>query len=184
MTASGAAGRALYRLRQFWLALQGGGSGISIDRIRAVLDPGLVALFLQMQPSEQAHSYAIYCDLAAAGETDRDLLTAALLHDVGKARSPLRLWERAAVVLGRLFLPARVRRWGSAGSQGGKLAIFSHAFQVAEQHPAWGAEMARRAGASARACRLILRHQDKLEPGADQDEDRLLGKLQAVDDRH
>ena len=33
------------------------------------------------------------------GEENPDLLTAALLHDSGKTRTPLRIWERVVVVI-------------------------------------------------------------------------------------
>ena len=56
-----------------------------------------------MQSSEQAHAVSVYRQLVAQGETSSDLLAAALLHDVGKSLSPLRLWERVLIVLARVF---------------------------------------------------------------------------------
>jgi hypothetical protein len=124
-----------------------------------------------MTPGEQAHSLRVLERLQRAGESDPDLMRAALLHDAGKVRSPLSLPDRALIVLGKRFLPGRVKRWGEGEARG-----IQRAFVVAAQHPAWGAEMAAQAGATARTCDLIRRHQE--EAG----EDRLLRALQEADD--
>jgi len=148
--------RILYRASQFWNAMQARPARQDIARASQALTPELMALFLSMQPGEQAHSLAIYDQLLDQGETDHDLLVAALLHDVGKNRYPLRLWERVAIVLGKALLPTKARQWGQGQPNG-----LRRPFVVAEQHPAWGAEMAEQAGATPVAASLIRYHQDK-----------------------
>lgn len=184
-------GRVRYRSRQFWRMLRESSAPVDVMQVRNVLGPQLTGLFLKMHPAEQAHSFRVYRALADAGETDSDLLTAALLHDAGKSKSPLSLWERTAVVIARKLAPAVVRKWGQAPGPGGgsfpKTGL-RHAFLVAEQHPIWGAELAAEAGASPLTCLLIRRHQDIL-PDGDQDEDGstvngLLRKLQLMDDNN
>jgi putative nucleotidyltransferase with HDIG domain len=110
-----------------------------------------------MQPGEQAHSLAVFRRLQDQGETDRDLLAAALLHDVGKSRCLLRLWERVFIVLARGLAPRRARLWGQGAPRGWRRSLV-----VAEQHPEWGAQMAQKAGATTRTLELIRRHQEKI----------------------
>ena len=52
---------------------------------------------------------------------------------------------------------------------------------IAEKHPAWGAQLAHRAGASPTAVRLIRRHQDPYPLSDEKREDRLLAILQRAD---
>jgi putative nucleotidyltransferase with HDIG domain len=167
----------VYRTRQFWLAMTARPSPDDLAQAAGLLSPALFQLFEQMQPSEQAHSLEIFRRLQWEGETDRDLLAAALLHDVGKSHCPLRLWERVWIVLARAAAPQRARRWGQAAPRGWRRALV-----VAEQHPAWGAEMARQAGASAVTVELIRRHQETLVPAAaSRPDSSLLIRLQSLD---
>ena len=114
------ANRILYRTRQFWQAL---GASLTLgaslapedrDLVQALLTPGQIALFEGMQESEQAHALRVLHALLEQGEEHPDLSVAALLHDVGKSRFPLKLWERILIVLGQAFFPERAKRWGAA----------------------------------------------------------------------
>jgi putative nucleotidyltransferase with HDIG domain len=177
--------RVWYRLRQFRKALFARPDQDGISLAQAILNPDLFNLFMKMQPSEQAHSIAIARQLKEQGETQPDLLAAALLHDVGKVRAPLSTWERAAIVLGGHFRPASTRHWG----QSEDLRSWKRAFVVGEQHPAWGAEMASEAGASELTVTLIRRHQEQFnpdttnppEPANETLEEYFLHRLQALD---
>jgi putative nucleotidyltransferase with HDIG domain len=174
-----------YRLRQFWSALYAEPSGGDLEKISSLLTPAQMALFRQMHRSEQAHSIQVMRAVSQASqgipdEACRDLLRAALLHDVGKSRFPVRIWERAVIVLCKAYLPGKVRLWGDGAAEGGALG-WRRAFVVAQQHATWGAQMAEEAGASPLAAALIRRHQDQApNPGGDL-EDRLLQLLQAAD---
>jgi hypothetical protein len=147
--------RLAYRMRQFWYALFARPTTEDLALTRSALSPAQMRLFAQLQPSEQVHSLSIYRQLLLQGETQPDLLVAALLHDVGKSRYPLQPWERALIVLARAIVPERVKDWGQGPPEG-----WQRAFVVAQQHPAWGAEMAAQAGASPLAVKLIKQHQD------------------------
>jgi hypothetical protein len=180
------AARFLYRTRQFWQALGTTTTPEDLEQARAALSSSLFALFQRLQPSEQLHSLLVWQALRERGESNPDLWVAALLHDVGKSRFPLRLWERVAIVLAKSFCPGCSQRWGET-SQGGEERVakgWRRAFIVCTGHPTWGAEMAAAAGASPLAVALIRRHQEELPPAgrANSLEDRLLRKLQAVDD--
>ena len=169
--------RILYRTRQVWHTLNSFPAAEELARVRRTLTPPLMSLFGRMHASEQAHSLRVFNRLLAQREKDVDLLVAALLHDVGKSRHPLRLYERVMVVLAKSLFPGWVKRWGRGDPVG-----WQRPFVIAEQHPAWGAEMAAQAGASPRAASFICRHQESLAGEAVTYEDQLLRRLQLLDD--
>ncbi|MEZ0397207.1 MAG: HD domain-containing protein [Anaerolineales bacterium] len=164
--------RLVYRSRQFWLALTAPRSGPASAQIAPYLSPAQQLLFRRLQPAEQAHAFLVLQRLRQGGQQDPDLMTAALLHDVGKVLSPLSLFDRVLIVLGRRFLPRLARRWEAGEPRG-----LRRPFVVAARHAEWGAALAAEAGASARAVDLIRRHQEALPAG-----DSLLAALQAADD--
>lgn len=194
------ASRIFYRTRQFWQALGANLSPEDLDLVREVLAPSQRRLFEKLQVSEKAHSMKVLRALLDQGENHPDLSVAALLHDVGKSRFPLNMWDRILIVVGKAFFPQRTKRWGSEppstlkslhpSDRRGLLTktffrIWRRPFIIAERHPAWGAEMAAQAGASPLAVALIRQHQDKLDPDLESNsgtEGYLLHKLQAVDD--
>ncbi len=106
--------RALYRARQFGRLFTRRLNREQLAQVDSWLPPPLFELFCRLTPSEQYHAYHVRQTLAADGQTNPDLLTAALLHDVGKSKMPLAMWERVLIVLGFKFVPARARQWDSA----------------------------------------------------------------------
>jgi hypothetical protein len=164
--------RFAYRTRQFWNALTGSRRRVETEALLPHLSPSQIVLFQRMQPSEQTHAYQMLVRLNASGHTDPDLLSAALLHDVGKALYPLSLIDRVVIVLGKRFFRRRAGRWSE-----GTPNRFRRPFVVAAHHPGWGADLAEQAGVSSRTVDLIRRHQDV--PSAD---DPLLAALQSTDD--
>lgn len=169
----------VYRVRQFWAALHERPDPAGLDEARRLLSPELLALFLQMQPGEQAHSLKIFQQLKNQGESSPDLLAAALLHDVGKIRYPLRLWERVWVVLAQAWLPRLAAEWGQGQPTGLRRAL-----AAAVQHPAWGAELVAAAGGAPLLVELIRRHQQPAPPHAAGRTDLYLRKLQILDDQN
>lgn len=173
--------RVTYRTRQFWQALQARPNAAQLADAQATLTESEYELFCRMQPGEQWHSLQAMYQLKALGHAQPELLAAALLHDVGKTRYPLRSWERAMIVLVRAVLPKAAIKWSRVET--GHLG-WRKAFVVAERHPAWGAEMAAQAGSPALTVGLIGRHAERpagFHIGSTE-EDRLLVLLQAVDD--
>jgi hypothetical protein len=132
-----------------------------------------------MQPSEQAHALMVMRRLQAAGQIDPDLLTAALLHDVGKSLAPLSVWDRVGIVLFKRFHPVADKEAKRPGGRGVRRAL-----RVAAWHPAWGAELAAEAGAGPLTIELIRRHQDAFTPRPDFPVDELLRALQSADDEN
>jgi hypothetical protein len=148
--------RILYRTHQFWQALSAGPDTAELEAAQKVLTPPLMNLFSHQPAHEQMHSLRIFRGMLDYRETDQNLLIAGLLHDAGKSRYPLRLWERVIVVLCTAAFPEHSKRWGQSEAWGWK-----RAFVVAEQHASWGAEMAAQAGATPLTVALIRRHQEK-----------------------
>ena len=145
----------IYRARQTWNTITAIPEKDDIDQVRKIFSPDLMSLFLCLQPGEQAHSYWVYDQLRQGGETNNDLLVAALLHDVGKSLHPLRLWERIVIVLGKTFSTQAVKALGQGEPHG-----FLRPFVISEKHPDWGADMAAQTGASQLTVSIIRRHQE------------------------
>lgn len=143
--------------------------------MRQVLSPPLMQIFLCMQPGEQTHCLRVFKKLIGQGETSHDLLNAALLHDVGKSRYPLRQWERVLIVICQAFIPEQAKQLGEGKAQG-----WRRPFVVAQKHPEWGAEMAETAGASPLTISLIREHQEPFQKSEDEKE-KLLKRLILAD---
>ena len=127
---------------------------------------------------DQQHALKVVDTLAREGHTERDLLAAALLHDVGKSVTPgarLRLWHRVTVVLIHVSWPSLLERLAKDEPHS-----WRRPFHVQLHHAAIGAEAARRAGCSATAVDLIRRH----EQAPNQALDPLLAALQSADSRN
>ena len=148
----------------------------------ALLNPEQADLFLRLQMSEKVHAMVMIRKLVAQGENQPDLLVAALLHDVGKLRYHLNPLERAMVVLVKAFKPALAHQWGKLPPNGWEgISGWRKAFIVAEQHAAWGAEMARKTGVSRLTEALIRSHQHENTSDLDDIENILLNKLWVAD---
>jgi hypothetical protein len=171
--------RLVYRTRQFKTAVFGPNGQVETESLTPYLCPLQIVLFRRMQLSEQAHAYQMLEQLKADGETDPDLLTAALLHDVGKVLFPLSPLERVVIVMGKRFFRQNVARWGEGTSK-----RIGRPFIVAARHPEWGADLAEQAGASPNTVELIRRHHESLPPKPGSQIEHLLAALQAADDNN
>jgi putative nucleotidyltransferase with HDIG domain len=132
---------------------------------------------------DRQHALKVMHTLQQGGYTDRDLLAAALLHDVGKTvqqlgvqstkeKAVLRLWHRVAFVLMRSLSSGLLERMAADRS-----GSWRQPFYVQQHHAAIGAELAQQAGCSTRTVDLIRRH----EQPADGVRDPMLSALQAAD---
>ncbi len=169
----------VYRAGQFFQALAARPRSQDRALVEVHLPPALRPLFDTMSPADQAHGIRVLRALLRQGEAHPDLLAAALLHDVGKSRVPLRLWERVVVVLAEVLLPGASAHWGRGRPRG-----WRRPFVVALQHPRWGAEMLAAAGASPLLQELVCRHQEPLDGPPDDPTEVLLRKLQQADSRN
>lgn len=169
-----------YRLWQMWLNLTVKEPLNEAERadIATALSASEQTLFFRFTPRDQHHSYLVYQTLKAAGHSHHQLLIAALLHDIGKTKVPITIWDRTFPVVVELVVPKLAARWG-----GGEPTGWRKSFCIRHQHAAWGAEMAQNAGTHPLAISLIARHQDKLTPDQNSPEDQLLRTLQWADDQ-
>ncbi|HEY7132296.1 MAG TPA: hypothetical protein VH440_08580 [Candidatus Limnocylindrales bacterium] len=132
-------------------------SGAERSELAGWLRPEELALFDAMHVADRRHGLDVVAWLGAAGETERDVLVAGLLHDCGKGDTGV--GPRIAYALGHRYgrafwRPAAiVPGWGAAID---RLRV----------HADSSAELAARAGCSVRTVELI-RHQDRpLDPEA------------------
>ncbi len=126
----------LYRVRQVWQALYPKINPDEITWASQILPDDALTLFQSQPLPEQRHGLDVALDLAATGIDDQNLLIAALLHDCGKIRHPLKLRERIFIVTLQKIPPF----WRKALLN--KVPSLRTPWQVAEKHPQWGAELA------------------------------------------
>jgi len=128
--------------------------------VEQFLTPPLVQLFERLHPSEQAHAIRVCKKLIAEGETNPLLLTAALLHDIGKIRYPLRLWERVWIVLFGGMVKKIAKPLILGDERLDKAAWWKRPLLVGKFHPSWGAELLRSYGVDERIVWLVQNHQE------------------------
>lgn len=158
----GALNATRYRVYQVWRSL----AARPLDAAdHAILDATLPeaarGLFASMTRNDQRHSLTVYRALRAGGCDDPDLLAAALLHDSGKGAGRVPFIVRPALVLLRTFAPAALD-WLARAPR----PWFRRPFYYATRHAAIGADLAARAGLSARATLLIRTHHQPDGPAA------------------
>lgn len=153
------------------------------------LAPAERAIFFQMALYDQKHAVAVSrrAERLARergvwdGRRIRIVVRAGLLHDIGKIRGDLGVWDRVAIVLSG-NRPEAAKRWieeGVADLLAGRLKSGIRRARYAEAvHPARGAAMARLMGVEEEVVSLIRRHQhDVGEQGGDAESDLLLELL-------
>lgn len=166
-----------YRVEQFLRALTAR-HAISERRIKQlaeILSPEARALFVRQAPQDQRHALAVYEMLCQQGHTHPDLLTAALLHDVGKAAAQLPPWQRGLFVLAERFVPRVLDDVTRGAARGWRCPLAHYA-----RHAEIGARWAEEAGCSCLAVKLIRRHEEQVRT-CHTEEGRLLAALQAAD---
>ncbi|MHB0875590.1 MAG: hypothetical protein ACYC5O_06065 [Anaerolineae bacterium] len=124
------------------------------------LNPRQMALFGSQSGADQKHSIAVARLLLRSGYSSRDLIVAALLHDVGKREAVFTPWHRTAIVVTEAIAPWLLRLL--ARRRHVKLLAPFWAHTV---HAAAGSEFAARAGVSDRAVYLIRSHHTRRPAG-------------------
>lgn len=122
---------------------------------RQWLDDAGWRLYMQMDIRDRCHCVLVARRLLAGGVTDRELIAAALLHDVGKSLLPFSAWQR---VISHLWRPVGLPRTPlQPGLQG--------ALQLREHHETLAVRMLTEAGVDSRVTAII----SDLAAGADSD---------------
>lgn len=170
---------ATYRAAQFVWHLRARVSPEEQDLARHLLSPPLVALFDKMPRADRRHALDVYHALRRQGYDDPDLLSAALLHDIGKANG-LPLLYRVAIVLVRALAPGWLSRLDR------KESWWRHAFHISLHHPQIGAEMIASAGGNDRLAAFARHHEAPRAAGDDlpPEDIALLEAFHRLDDRH
>ncbi len=150
------------------------------------LPPSALPLFQTMSAADQRHSLRVCRGLQARGCMDKDMLAAALLHDVGKAGGRVPFWTRPVIVLGKMCAsrllsrvvvdprtgeqseesPGRAKR-RPLSSLRSTVMGWRRALGYAWWHAEIGAEMAAEAGLSACAALYIRTHHQPDGPAAE-----------------
>ncbi|HHY26850.1 MAG TPA: HD domain-containing protein [Desulfitobacterium dehalogenans] len=141
-----------YRVHQFWKAIHPIIREEELEWAISLLPPHSLPLFQAQPLPEQRHALDVALDLWDSGIRDSYLLIAALLHDCGKTRYPLKVWERITIVLLQKG-PRKI--WNTLISSHFPI---SAPLRAAEAHPAWGAEMALEIGLDPHIVELIGEH--------------------------
>jgi hypothetical protein len=137
---------------------------------RRVLGERAWPLFAAMPVADRRHALDVVARLRTAGRDDRDLLTAALLHDAGKGHR-LRLWHRVSGVLLEAASPRLLTRLASSDPRS-----WRHPFHLYLHHDRLSADLAERAGCPPRAIAFLR------GTPADADDAQLAHALQVADD--
>lgn len=164
-------GSVLYRLRQVYqqLGFVPELTGKDYKEVARWLPPSAVVLFRTMSRADQQHSLRVMRGLRARGCYEAEMLSAALLHDVGKAQRRVPFWTRPVLVLGKLLVPRWLHRSvvepGTAGFE--DLTAPQRALSYAWYHAEVGARLAAQAGLSERAVLYIRTHHQPDGPAAE-----------------
>ena len=112
--------------------------------------------FIKLAMHDRTHSIGVAIAVEQVDPDNRDLITAAVLHDNGKVvgRYRVRLVDRAAKVLLAALSPALLERLAAPPPDGIWAGLV-----LAVHHPAIGAAKARNLGCSERTCWLIANHE-------------------------
>jgi hypothetical protein len=140
------------RVAQFFGALTARVRPEDMVAISNYLEPQQMALFRRMSLWDQSHSLNVFARLRAAGQTDSELLQAALLHDAGKSLAPVTVWHRVFVVLLASVNKSALKRISTNDSTWGA------PISALVGHSESGARLAGEAGCSALVQEYICQH--------------------------
>ena len=135
--------------------------------------------FCAMSRAEQLHSLNVLrAVLAQSDRTLHPLAVAALLHDVGKSRYCLAVWQKSLCVIVKAMFP-RLADW--LGREP-RLNPWRAPFVVRKQHHKWSADILRACGSDPVAIWLAEHHQEQLASLRNNSHVGLLQRLQRADD--
>jgi hypothetical protein len=129
-----------------------------LAEVAELLPTTALNLFASMSPADQRHSLRVCRGLRARGREERDILAAALLHDVGKAAGRVPFWTRPVIVIGKRCSPRLLTSLTAYPAEGSRLPGWRRALSYAWWHAEVGADLAAGAGLNARVVHYIRMH--------------------------
>jgi hypothetical protein len=148
-----------HRVGQFWRHSAGRVAPAELDEAERILG-SLMPLFSALPQNEQRHGLDVLQTVLRRGGSDRLLLQAALLHDLGKGEAGISVIERSLAVFLTATFPAGLEAWRRL------LPSFRRRYAAYLDHAALGAHRLAAAGAEQLAA-VVREHHDphpKLEP--------------------
>jgi hypothetical protein len=127
------------------------------DAVAAWLNAAQLALYDGMHVADRRHGLDVVAALRAAGETDREVLLAGLLHDAGKGDTGMVPRILYALGQARITWPALAVGW---------LPGMRHALARLRDHAETSARLAEVAGCSSRTVELIRWQDEPRDPEA------------------
>ncbi len=124
------------------------------------LSADTLPLYLRLSKPDRAHSLRVLAWLKRHSQTDPDLMSAALLHDCGKAAARIGVWQRTLKVLLKRMDPARWRALSCPADR----KSWRYPFYVLRHHPDIGAVWAEQAGCTPTLVWLIRFHEVDPDP--------------------
>lgn len=148
-----------YRIQQFYHSLFPRINSEDLQLVHSFLSGAPRFLFESQSPADQRHALDVAIDLLQNQihlpfSQKTILIQASLLHDCGKTRYPLKIWQRVYIVL-CVKLPSPVQAFLEGLT---KCQALSLPLILAQQHPEWGARLASQAGLAEEVIELIRNH--------------------------
>ncbi len=161
----------LYRLKQVrqQLGFVAPLSSKDYEEVERWLSTSALALFRTMSNADQQHCLRVCRGLQARSCGERDMLAAALLHDVGKAEGRVPFWTRPVIVIVKRLRPAWLGRITVAPEniEHAQIPSWQRELSYAWWHAEVGARLAERVGLSERSVLYIRTHHLPQGPAAE-----------------
>lgn len=138
-----------HRVAQFFGHLTARVDPAEMEVASRLLPDAVRPLFMAMPIADRRHALDVMGRLVVTGDTDPDLLTAALLHDAAKGHR-MRLWHRVSGVLLEALAPRALSRLASPDE-----GSWRYPFHLYLHHAALSADAVLAAGCSPRAAAFI-----------------------------
>lgn len=173
----------IQRVQQGVRALLAFATPLDLDLAQQYLSYAELDVFQQMSRAEQLHSLNVLRDvLAQSDTTPHALAVVALLHDVGKSRYHLAVWQKTLAVLVKTFIPKLAIHLAIHLARDEALHFWRAPFTVWKYHPQWSGEILRACQSNDVAIWLAEHHQQNADLHKQHPNYHLLCRLQVADD--